>query len=274
MEVSEDGTIWFIEDISNSIICFKPAKNEFLKIKASFETKPFDLAIDENSDVWFAEYNINKIGRIPSAKCTSSDNIIKYELPNIKFIRGLDVRKGIVWMTTSGKKLVSFNPLTNEVKEYQLPIPKPISLAINKDNEAWIGFASSNIVARLDLTTNIIELFPVIPHSKGETPYSFNIDPKGRLWFLEPFGRKVGILDPKNNRLVEIAFNATSFTIHLAIDKLGMGYISVPFENKIIKLESDKITYFSFTLNPISVTTKPGDTLSFKVNLNDIKNNW
>ena len=121
----------------------------------------YGLEVDQKDNVWFAEHQANKIGKIdPAGKLTEYPVPTPFDLP-----RRIRVdSKGRPWFTESGvpAHIAMLDPVTGKISEYEYGIPTgyPYWIRIDKFDKIWFNSAEGNMIGKFDPETKKFVLFP------------------------------------------------------------------------------------------------------------------
>jgi virginiamycin B lyase len=146
----------------SGVVKLDPRTGKFTKF--SLPTKwafTYGLEVDQKDNVWFAEHQANKIGKIdPAGKLTEYPVPTPFDLP-----RRIRVdSKGRPWFTESGvpAHIAMLDPVTGKITEYEYGIPTgyPYWIRIDKFDKIWFNSAEGNVIGRLDPETKKFVLFP------------------------------------------------------------------------------------------------------------------
>ena len=199
-------------------VCFLwTASSAFGEVILEYKTptpnsSPADLAIDSQGNVWFTEWNGNRIGRLvpPQARSQTSDGITEYELPHPNSKpRYLTIAKnGMIWFTEGANRIGRLNPHTGRIKEYDIPTPhsEPFEIAEAPDGSIWFLEFRVNKIGRLNPETGRIVEFPIGPGN----PRALIIK-DGKIWYTQGgmpwvniFFNKLGYMEIKTSNVREI----------------------------------------------------------------------
>ena len=162
---------------------------------------PFGIAFGPDGDLWFTEYEGDKIGKVSP----TTGAIPEYAIPTADRVpEGITAGPdGDLWFTESGANLIDgpldprdaigkINPTTGAVTEYPVPTvgSLPESIAAGPDGNLWFSEAGSDKIGKIDPTTGAITEYP-IPTALS-WPRGIAAGPHGGLWFTEFDGNKIG----------------------------------------------------------------------------------
>jgi len=228
--LAPDGSVWFTEQAENAIGKLDPATGKITKYHnnvkgnrhtmvitpngmvyttgnplARFDPKTetwhnyeevptaYGLTVDKDENVWFSEMRKDgKIGRID----TKTDKITKYAPPSGSdaYPRRMHMDpNGLIWVNEyRAGKIASFDPKTEQWKEYALPgaSPTPYALNIDKHNHIWYSSMDMDIIGELDPATSRVIEYPFVYAENGMR--DFFPDPQGNMWWGSQPNNHVG----------------------------------------------------------------------------------
>ena len=179
IQVAADDTIWFAEQYANYIGHYLPATGQFhlyplptltvpdpsnASKMLTLPSAPNDLALDRHGDVWFAEFNADRLGRLDPR----TGGMQQYLLAGNKTVQqlapyGITVdSQGIVWFTEIGvERIGRLDPVTGHIRYFPLPGAHVQLMEIASDAHGmiWATSFDSGLLLRLD------------PRSGVATPY-------------------------------------------------------------------------------------------------------
>lgn len=178
------------------------------------ESSPTDLAFDSAGNLWFTEWNGNRIGKlIPSeAKSLTTEGIIEYELPrpNSKPHYLTIATNGFIWFTEGANRIGRLDPKTGDIAEYDIPTPHsgPSGIAEGPDGSIWFLEFQTNKIGRLEPVSGRITEYPLGPGNPRDL-----VIKKGLIWYTQGGIPYVNIYISKLGTLEIITGNITSFKI-------------------------------------------------------------
>ncbi len=146
-------------------------------------SNPWDVAVASGPDIWFTEFNTNKVGRyhVPTGTFTELNLPTADSQP-----AGITVDPyGVIWLVeANGNNLARVDPATLDILEVPIPTPdsRPLDIAVGPDGNIWFTESFASQVGRLDLASTIITEFPT------PTPNSAPLGIAGgpaSVWFTE-----------------------------------------------------------------------------------------
>jgi len=124
-----------------------------------------------------------------------------YELPrkNSAPIAITVASSGEVWYASSnGSRIGVFKPASGEFREYQIPGGERVneiwSLVIDSNGELLFPSVVDNAIFKFSPSTERFTSYPI--PTNNSFPLDLVLDGRGRVWFTELFGGKLGVLDP------------------------------------------------------------------------------
>ncbi len=156
---------------------------------------PSPMTVGPDRNIWFTEYNQNKIGRI-----TPGGSITEFPLPSIK--NGMDGitagSDGNLWFTQAGDNEIGRITPGGSITEFPIPSSDsfPQGITSGPDGNLWFTEWQGNKIGRITPSGSITE-FP-IPTS-GSEPWTIASGPDGNLWFTEWQGNKIGRITPSGS---------------------------------------------------------------------------
>ena len=223
------------------------AESIFEYLTPTTDSSPAGLDFDSKGNLWFAEVNGNKIGKLTPSKTEpgTSKGIVEYTLPHINckpqyLIVSSD---DTVWFSEIGcNRIGRMNPVTKQIREYDIPTPnsEPHNLFESEDGMIWFTEFEANKIGRLNPKTGEILEFPV---GEGH-PHDLVVDAKyiwytqgGKFW-ARVFSNKIGYLEPKSGEIVEIVIPPDRSVPHgLFLTPDNTIWFTQFFSNKISRLK-------------------------------------
>jgi streptogramin lyase len=180
-----------------------------------------DMAVTAGR-AWIADYFGNKLYGI----AVDSGAVETYDLPvNVKpgkpgGAHQIDVtRDGRLWITfTKSEQVIRFDPRTKRFKVYDgfakggnvqyFVVDADRYVYQDRGGGIWMTHFSREILSRLDPKTGAIKVYKT-PRTEGLTEkgvhlYAAVADSRGRLWYTETHGNRLGMLDPASGEAFEL----------------------------------------------------------------------
>jgi virginiamycin B lyase len=107
----------------------------------------------------------------------------------------VDERNGIVWFTEyNAAKIGSFDPKTNEFKEYETTTPGsgPYAIWVDIFDNVWFSMTGAFKVGKLDQSTNTIQEYE-LPTPRTIIRFIY-ADNSGNIWFPNNNNNKIGMI--------------------------------------------------------------------------------
>ncbi len=139
IQVAADDTIWFAEQYANYIGHYLPATGQFHLYPLptvtapdpsnagktlTLPSAPNDLVLDRHGDVWFAEFNVDRLGRLDP----HTGRMRQYALAGNKTAQQLALygvtvdSQGMVWFTEMGAQHIGrLDPATGRIQYFPRP---------------------------------------------------------------------------------------------------------------------------------------------------------
>jgi virginiamycin B lyase len=168
----KDGNIWYTGNQAGLIGKLNPKTGEITEYKMPDPAArdPHTPLFDHNGQLWFTAQNSQFVGRLNPQ--TGEIKLVK--------MPGRYNPYGIV-MTSKGvpvvcmfftNKIASFDPITMEMKEYDLPSleARPRRIAITSDDIIWYADYGRGYLGRLNLATGEVKEWPS-PSGPRSQPY-------------------------------------------------------------------------------------------------------
>ena len=158
-----------------------------------------NIALGPDGNLWFAESNASKIGRI-----TPSGAVTEYELPTPN-ARPFDIAAGTdgnLWFTEMvGNKIGKITP-AGVITEFELPSAGagPHGIVVALDGSVWFTEINATRIGRLTPATGAIDEYEL---PTPASTYRIAADADGNLWFTENGRNKLGKITPATGAIVE-----------------------------------------------------------------------
>lgn len=298
MEFDKGGNLWFSDQVNNAIWRYFVYEERFEMYKVpTAGSYPSQIDFDSAGRVWFSEIFGKKLGVIDPAlvENNSSRGITEYEIKEDFQTMGpvtVSSKKNdnAVWFTTvtypEGGKISRFDMDTEEFTFYELPKEAgvPVGIVEDRDSRLWVNDHASNLFFMFDpATQDFVKYSTSLPASRENTttlPY-WNLIRDNRVWFNEHEGNAIAYFDIENQTLVEYqiptkgeAWGNTSNPLKFDLDNRGSAWFTEWTENKIGKLDSEKLgklpLWLSVSKDKVELDTQnlKGDQLEILVHPN------
>ena len=214
---------------------------------------------DANDNVWIGtDFNLMRIDSSMELVSISPD-MMESEQPFIgNFVRKLKFdKKGILWIGTNNG-LFKYNPKTNEIRPFNLPLGKDYNkeiweIFIDDDGSIWIGTYSSGAFI-IDPATNKVEAIQLTPDmSRSETVRTISKGCMDDYWIgtrggLFVYSKTEGIIDYYINKTREP--NSLSNNSILSLHHDSNGEIWIGTRGGLNLLAKSKQAFRNFNAMP------------------------
>src|SRR6266700_5709632 len=190
IQVAADDTIWFAEQYANYIGHYLPITRQFHLYPLptitthdpsnagktlTLPSAPNDLALDSHGEVWFAEFNAGRLGRLDPHTGHMQQSLLAGDRTAQQLAPyGVTVDpRGMVWFTEMGvERIGRLDPATGRIQYFPLPgVHAPLmEIASDAHGAIWVTSFSSGLLLQLN------------PHSGAVTSYYASLtgaDPGG-----------------------------------------------------------------------------------------------
>jgi virginiamycin B lyase len=183
------------------------------------DSAPLAITVDSNGKVWFTESNASKLAKFDPV----SKNFTEYKVPWVGDMWGVVADpRGYIWFTQySGKG--SVNP------------------------GGAIVQGGTGRIAHFDIASRNFTSIPIFTNSSF--PMRLTMDQRGRIWFTEFLGNKIGLFDPTSNRLQEypIPTNSSGAT-DLTFDNHGDLWFSESYARQLGEFNPQNEKFMEYPL--------------------------
>jgi virginiamycin B lyase len=199
VQVAPDDTIWFAEQYANYIGHFFPATDHYqiyplpwLTVPDPGQTgqsltlpyAPNELAFDRQGNVWFTEFNADRLGRLDP----QSGHITQYLLAAKASVQtlypyGVTVDfHGMVWFSEAGTSQVGrIDPATGVLHLFEAPgHVQLMEVATDPQGTIWITSFTPGLLFRLDPETGNFTSYTT--PSTNSALYGLLVTPSGDVW--------------------------------------------------------------------------------------------
>jgi virginiamycin B lyase len=237
-----DGTVWLAEQGSDRLGKWDPTTKQITEYQ---DTNPYSkdgrgskhtVRIDAQGNVW-----------------STGSPLTKYDRETGKFEHFADVpsaygialaKDGTAWFAEFGTKgkIGKVDPETGKVTKYTVPTPDawPRRIQVADDGTIWFAefgespatLTQTGKIAHFDPRTETFKEYILPGHSAS--PYAFDIDAKGRMWYSNMHEDVVGCLDPQTGQVVEYPLPFSENTMReFFLDEQGRMWFASPSNNKV-----------------------------------------
>ncbi len=279
-DLAYDGTsIWVTEHLGNKVAKFDVESELFFVeyIARSQESGPAGIDIGPDGSVWFAEMNINRIGRIDPIAGT----LVEYSesdddnIGNAQFEDIVVDMSGRVWVTAPGiNSVVELEPAMSNFNirpvhvGFTPPLFPPGGITLDKSLQKaapWISAPTEGMIGIRNEQTAANWFFKVIDKDRLPIPDPTELvyRPFGndeQVWYIESESGRIGRMtfDQGANRIQNINTQASmsaGYLEGLAIDGNSVAWITDSGSNQIISwLAPDKYPQY------LPILEKPNDS--------------
>lgn len=203
VQVAPDDTIWFAEQSANYLGHYFPATGRYrlyplpwLSIPdpahpgqmRSLPSAPNELALDAQGEVWFTEFNADRLGRLDP----HTDRMQHYALSAKASVQTLYPygviidAEGMVWFTESGtNRLGRLDPATGAMRLFTAPDPHALLMEIASDTQGsiWVTSFTPGLLFRLHPGTGTFTSY-LAPAQGSERSalYGLLVTKAGEVW--------------------------------------------------------------------------------------------
>jgi streptogramin lyase len=219
LTLDHSGNVWFSGGTSGDLWSFDVKKLQFSShaypVPATYpkntmqdwgeipgESHPaqgrsYDVAVDNEGMVWFSEIALGSLVKLNPATGETKD--IRPE--GTVSIRGItvDPDDNLWFGDFLGHRFGKLNVKTGTVKFYKPPTPNATVYGVNynqTDGNVWYADMSGNNITRFDTKTERFTEYPIPQRPDRSYARFIGADAKGRVWFTEYFGDRIGFVDP------------------------------------------------------------------------------
>src|SRR6266704_1349345 len=223
IQVAPDDTIWFAEQYANYIGHYFPKTGRFqfypLPVYTvpdpsnagktlTLPSAPNDLALDAHGDVWFTEFNADRLGRLDPR----TGQMQQYPLTAKQSVEklapyGVAVDpEGSVWFTESSADHIGrLDPSTGDIRLFAPPGPPiaPMEIASDAHGIIWTTSFSSGLLLRLDPRTGAFARYDVsLTGNETGGLYGLVVSPAGDVWVTVLAENMLARLDVATHRFI------------------------------------------------------------------------
>ncbi len=153
---------------------------------------PSYIAAGADGNLWFTEYNADKIGKI-----TTSGTVTEYVIPtSFAMPEGIAAGPdGNLWFTEYNGNKIGKITTSGTITEYPTPTTRadPWAIAAGTDGNLWFTERFANNIGKITTNGTITE-YPIPTASAN--PGDITAGPDGNLWFVENTSEKIGAITP------------------------------------------------------------------------------
>jgi virginiamycin B lyase len=203
IQVAPDDTIWFAEQFANYLGHYFPATGRYqlyplpwLSIPDSahpgqvrrLSSAPNELALDAQGQVWFTEFNADRLGRLDPR----TGRMQHYALSAKASVQTLypygvtSDAQGMIWFTESGtNRLGRLDPTTGAMRLFAAPDPHALLMEIASDAQGsiWVTPFTPGLLFRLRPGTGTFTSYVApVQGSERSVLYGLLVTPAGEVW--------------------------------------------------------------------------------------------
>ncbi|TLY06625.1 MAG: hypothetical protein E6K83_08095 [Thaumarchaeota archaeon] len=189
-------TAKFILPLIHSAFAITPTQNPVTSTEWTVPTassNPLGVSVDSSGNVFFAESNGNKMGRL----VPSTSTITEWTVPTASSIPSgvsVDSSGNVFFTENGGNNIGKLVPSTNVITEWTVPTASSGVAGASVDSSGNVFFTegSGNKVGRLVPSTSVITEWTVPTASSAVSVTA--VDPSGNVFFSEQAANKIGRL--------------------------------------------------------------------------------
>src|SRR6266568_2201536 len=201
--IDRQGRLWFAEQFANYLGHYFPETGRYQLYPLprltmpdpghagqllSLPSAPNELALDVHGDVWFTEFNADRLGWLdprtghmryyPLSAKMSMQTLYPYGVT-------LDPQ-GMVWFTESGtNQLGRLDPTTGSLQLFAVPDPHALLMEIASDRQGtlWVTAFTPGLLFRFKPVTKTFTIYTApLSGSKGSALYGLLVTRSGGVW--------------------------------------------------------------------------------------------
>ena len=240
-----DGTVWLEEQGSNRVGKWDPKTQQITEYQDSNPRgggSKHTARIDSHGNVWSSGGPLSELDP-NTGKFTHFQDVSPYGIAL--------AADNTLWFAefSANGKIGKVDPETGKVTKYALPTTNayPRRIQVAPDGMVWFaefgigayggvryaeGVTGGGKIARFDPKTETFKEYPL--PGRSPSPYAFNMDKNGRLWYSNMHEDLVGCLDPKTGQVVEYPLPFSENTMReFFLDDQGRMWWGSPSNNKV-----------------------------------------
>jgi len=273
------STVWFTEQVSNSVWSFSIENHHFTQYKLrTAGAFPFDIAIDSQNNVWFTELFANKLGEI-----ASNGSIIELPLP----VNGEPAPSGItisssgeVWFTMPDiNSIGSYGTGGFQIYNLSSEVLEPVGISTDQNGNVWFTQHGYSFVSEFNPASHFLETISSSNNSLpgGSLPYFCYVDTSGNIWFNEHEGNAEAEFSPSSDTLVEYFIPSVygpggniSYMLTSAVSTAGQPWYTEMYTGKVGTINTSSTLDISMDVpsyqGPLSLTEGGSGNLTLAIN--------
>ncbi len=223
IQVAADDTIWFAEQYANYIGHYLPTTRQFHLYPLptittpdpsnagktlTLPSAPNDLALDSHGDVWFAEFNVDRLGRLDPRTGRMQHYTVAGDRTAQKLAPyGVTVDpQGMVWFTEMGAQRIGrLDPATGRVQYFPLPgVHVPLmEIASDAHGAIWVTSFSSGLLLELNPRSgSVTSYYASLTGADPGGLYGLAVTSSGDVWVTILAENALARLDAATHRFV------------------------------------------------------------------------
>jgi virginiamycin B lyase len=219
LTLDHSGNVWFSGGTSGDLWSFDVKKQQFsshaYSVPAAYpkntmqdwgeipgESHPpqgrsYDVTVDNEGMIWFSEIALGTLVKLNPATGETKD----FHPEGTVSIRGItvDPNDNLWFGDFLGHRFGKLNVKTGAVKFYKPPTPNATVYGVTynqADGTMWFADMSGNNITRFNTKTETFTEYPIPQRPDRSYARFIGADVKGRVWFTEYFGDRIGFVDP------------------------------------------------------------------------------
>jgi streptogramin lyase len=198
------SVIWFTLESANEIGTLNTAAKYTFEELPNANSQPYDITCGPDGQIWFTEYNGDRIGRFS----TATGAFAEFAIPTgaakpTAIVLGND---GGLWFTESASgKIGRIDVTSATITEYASGATTPFDDVVGSDGNVWFTAEGSDQVGKIT-SGGVVTLYTVT--TPAAVPYAIVAGADHALWFTENAAGKLGRITPSNGQMTETALTA------------------------------------------------------------------
>lgn len=255
VQVAPDDTIWFAEQYANYIGHYFPATGHYRIYplpwitlpepghaghELSLPSAPNELALDAHGDVWFTEFNADRLGRLDPHTGLMQHYLLSPK-PSVQtfYPYGVTIDElGNVWFTESGNnQLGRLDPNTGALHMFAVPDPHALMMEIASDEQGslWMTSFTPGLLFRYQPASGTFTTYTLsLTGNERGTLYGLLVPASGDVWVTILAANMLAHLDVRTGRFLYyrvpapdslplgLAMDANQNLWYTGLDKIGM----------------------------------------------------
>jgi len=221
--VAPDDTLWFAEQAANYLGHYDPATRHYQLYPLpwltvpdpgqpsqvqSLPSAPNELALDGHGDIWFTEFNADRLGRLdPRTGHMRQYALSAQESVQTLYPYGVTIdRQGMVWFSESGTNQLSrLDPTTGTLRVFATPDLHALLMEVASDARGaiWVTSFTPGLLLRFTPGSGTFTsyLFPA-DGRESSAFYGLLVTPTGDVWVTNLAENVLARLDIAASRLL------------------------------------------------------------------------